>query len=89
MSNRLLSALAVIAVLGLASCGGPPSTLNFIRKAEMSSLCEIEAGKIAIEKGHSAAVKQFGQQMVEAHSKERDALERIVKAEKLDVKAES
>jgi predicted outer membrane protein len=55
----------------------------------MSSLCEIEAGKIAIEKGHSAAVKQFGQQMVEAHSKERDALERIVKAEKLDVKAES
>jgi predicted outer membrane protein len=58
MSNRLLSALAVIAVLGLASCDGPPSTLNFIRKAEMSSLCEIEAGKIAIEKGHSAAVKQ-------------------------------
>ena len=52
----------------------------------MSDLYEIEAGKIASEKGQSEAVKKFGQQMVEAHSKTSEELKGIVQAEKLDVK---
>ena len=89
MSNRLFSALAVIAVLGLASCGGPPSTVHFIRKADMSGMYEIAAGKIASEKGKSEAVRQFGRQMVEAHGKMAEALKSVVKGEKLDDKLRS
>jgi putative membrane protein len=84
MSNRLFAALAVSVALILASCGAP-STPNFVRKAAMSDLFEIEAGKIASEKGQSEAVKKFGQQMVEAHTKTSEELKAIVTAEKLDV----
>ncbi len=84
MSNRLLAALAVGVTLALASCGAP-STPDFARKAAMIDLYEVEAGKIASEKGQSDAVKQFGQHMVEAHSKTSEELKAIVKAEKLDV----
>ena len=85
MSNRLTAALAVAASLALASCGAP-STPDFARKAAMSDLYEVEAGKIASEKGQSDAVKQFGQHMVEAHGKTTEELKSIVTSEKLDVK---
>jgi putative membrane protein len=85
MSNRLTAALAVAATLALASCGAP-STPDFVKKAAQSDLYEVEAGKIASEKGQSEAVKQFGQHMVEAHTKTSEELKSIVTAEKLDVK---
>jgi putative membrane protein len=84
MSNRLLIALAVGTALALASCGAP-STPDFVKKAAMSDLYEVEAGKIASEKGQSEAVKQFGQHMVEAHSKTTEELKSIVTSEKLDM----
>ena len=88
MSNRLLSALAVVAALALASCGAP-STQGFVKKAAMSDVYQMAAGKVASEKGQSAAVKQFGQLMVEAHGKTNEELKGIVQAEKLDVKLPS
>ena len=84
MSNRLLVVLAVGVTLALASCGAP-SAPDFVRKAAIIDLYEVEAGKIASEKGQSDAVKQFGQHMAEAHSKTSEELKTIVTAEKLDV----
>jgi len=86
MSNRLLAALAVVTTLALASCGGSPSTPDFVKKAAMSDMYEVAAGKIASEKGQSEAVKQFGRHMVEAHGKTSEALKSIVQAEKLHMK---
>ena len=85
MSNRLLAVLATVATLALVSCGGAPTTPDFVKKAAMSDLYEVEAGKMASEKGRSEAVKEFGRHMVEAHSKTREELKGIVQAEKLDV----
>jgi putative membrane protein len=85
MTNRLLSALAVIAVLGVASCGSP-STPDFVRKAALNDLFEVEAGMIAAEKGQSEGVKEFGRHMVEAHRKSTEELRGIVESEKLNVK---
>ncbi len=84
MRNRLLAALAVFATVALASCGAP-SEPDFLKKAAKFSLYEIEAGKIASEKGQSEAVKQFGREMVEAHSKASEELKGIVQAENLKV----
>jgi putative membrane protein len=86
MSNYLLAALATLATLALVSCGGAPSTPDFVEKATMSDLYEVEAGKIASEKGQSEAVKEFGRHMVEAHGKTSEELKGIVQAEELDVK---
>lgn len=85
MSKPLLAALAALATLALVSCGAP-STPSFAKKAAMSDLYEVTAGKIASEKGQSEAVKQFGLHMVEAHSKTSEELKGIVQTEKLEVK---
>ncbi len=42
---------------------------NFIMDAAMGGLMEVELGRVATEKGASEAVKQFGQRMVDDHSK--------------------
>lgn len=85
MSNHLLTVLATLATLALVSCGGAPTTPDFVTKAAMSDLYEVEAGKIASEKGQSDAVKEFGRHMVEAHSKTSEELKGIVQAEKLNM----
>jgi putative membrane protein len=85
MSNHLLAVLATVATLALASCGGAPTTPDFVKKAAMSDLYEVEAGKIASEKGQSEAVKEFGRHMVEAHGRTSEELTGIVQAEKLNV----
>ena len=51
--------IAAVATLSLVACGAP-STTDFIQKAAMSDMYEIEAGKIASQKGQTAPVKGFG-----------------------------
>ena len=65
--------VAVMVSLALIGCGAP-STPDFIQKAAMSDMYEVQAGKLAAEKGQSDAVKQFGQQMVDAHTKTTEEL---------------
>ncbi|MGH6866553.1 MAG: DUF4142 domain-containing protein [Methyloceanibacter sp.] len=84
MKTQVLAAMAVSATLALAACGAP-STPDFVQKVAMSDMYEVEAGKIANEKGKSEQVKQFGQKMVEAHSKTTEQLKGIVEAEKIKV----
>ena len=76
--------IAILATLSLAGCGAP-STPEFIQKAAMSDMYEVQAGKLAAEKGQSDAVKQFGQQMVDAHTKTTDELMGIVKSKNIKV----
>ena len=76
--------MVALATLFLVACGAP-STTDFVQKAAMSDLYEIEAGKIASQKGQSAPVKGFGQMMVAAHSKTTEELGGIVASEKLKV----
>ena len=75
--------MAAFAAMALAGCG--PTTPDFVQKVAMSDRYEVQAGKIAAEKGQSDAVKQFGQQMVDAHTKTTEELTGIVKAKNLKV----
>ena len=76
--------IAALATIALAGCGAP-STPEFIQKAAMSDMYEVQAGKIAGDKGQSDAVKQFGNQMVDAHSKTTEELTGIVKNKNIKV----
>jgi putative membrane protein len=82
--HSLAAATAIAITLSLGACGAP-STPDFVQTAATSDMYEVEAGKIASEKGQSNAVKQFGQMMVEAHSKTTEELKAIVAAEKINV----
>ena len=82
MTNHVLVALAALATLALVSCGAP-STPDFVQTVAMSDMYEVEAGKIASEKGQFDAVKQFGQQMVEAHTQTTEQLKGIVQAQSI------
>ena len=81
MRSYVIAALATLALVG---CGAP-STPEFIQKAAMSDMYEVQAGKLAADKAQSDAVKQFGQQMVDAHTKTTDELMGIVKSKNIKV----
>jgi len=47
---------------------------KFVMEAAMGGLAEVELGRVAAERGTSEAVKQFGQRMVDDHSKANQEL---------------
>jgi putative membrane protein len=47
---------------------------SFVKEAAIGGLTEVELGKVAAQKASSDAVKQFGQKMVDDHSKANDQL---------------
>ncbi len=49
----------------------------FIKKAAQGGLSEVELGQLAAQKGNSDGVKQFGQKMVDDHSKANDELKAL------------
>ena len=81
MRKFLITALATLALTG---CGAP-TTPDFVAKAAMSDIYEVQAGKVAADKAQSDVVKQFGQQMVDAHTKTTDELMGIVKSKNIKV----
>jgi putative membrane protein len=54
-----------------------PSEQQFLKKAAEGGLAEVEFGKLAAERGSTPEVKQFGQRMVDDHSKANDQLKQV------------
>jgi putative membrane protein len=55
----------------------PVADHAFVTDAAKGGMAEVELGKLAAEKGSSAQVKQFGQRMVDDHSKANDELKAL------------
>jgi putative membrane protein len=53
------------------------SERKFIEEAAQGGVAEVELGKLAAQKGSSAEIKQFGQRMVDDHSKANDKLQQL------------
>lgn len=83
---KTVTALAVLAALMLVACDKKSETPTFVEKAAITDMFEIEAGKVALEKGQADSVKAFAQHMVDDHAKLSDNLKATVAAEKLQVK---
>jgi putative membrane protein len=55
-----------------------PTDRRFIMEAALGGMAEVELGRLAAERGSSDAVKQFGQRMVDDHSRANSELMQLV-----------
>jgi putative membrane protein len=60
---------------------------KFAKDAALGGMTEVELGKLAAQKASNDAVKQFGQRMVDDHSKANDQLKQIASKSNIEVPA--
>jgi putative membrane protein len=65
-----------------------PQDRNFIVDAAMGGMMEVELGRVAAQQGASDAVKQFGQRMVDDHSKANSELMSLASSKGVTLPAE-
>ena len=58
---------------------------KFLKDAAMGGMTEVELGKLAAQKASRDDVKQFGQKMVDDHTKANDQLKEIASKESIEV----
>lgn len=58
---------------------------KFVKDAAMGGMTEVELGKLAAQKASRDDVKQFGQKMVDDHTKANDQLKQIASKENIPV----
>lgn len=66
-----------------------PALKSFAMKAADGGMAEVELGRLATQKASNERVKQFGQKMVDDHSKANDALKKAASQEGLDLPADT
>jgi putative membrane protein len=71
-------------VVGRISAEMTTTTKGFVEAAAISDMYEVEAGKIARERGQSAGVKEFGAMMEKAHTGTTAKLKAILASNKID-----
>jgi putative membrane protein len=60
---------------------------KFVKNSALGGMTEVELGKLAAQKASSDAVKQFGQRMVDDHSKANDQLKQFAGKSSIEVPA--
>src|SRR4051812_34492016 len=79
-SNGTVAAVkdSTLGAVGVVSAEMTTTTKGFVTAAAISDMYEVEAGKIAEQRAQSAKVKDFGAQMVKAHTATTAALKKIL-----------
>jgi putative membrane protein len=62
---------------------------SFVRQAAEGGMMEVAKGKLAVQKGSHEGVKQFGQRMVDDHTKAGDELKSIAGGKNITLPAET
>ncbi len=76
MKQRVVLGLFILLSVGILSCSSPDST-KFSSAAAQGGLTEVELGRLAVQRGSNPAVKSFGQQVIEDHSRANSELKTI------------
>lgn len=63
------------------------SDAHRVQMLASGGLMEVEAGKLAVEKGTSAEVKAYGQKMIDDHTKNNEELKALATAKGLEIPA--
>lgn len=67
------------------SAGTASADAHFMKKAAAGGLAEVELGQLAVQKASNEQVKQFGQRMIDDHSKANDQLKSVAAQEHVDL----
>jgi len=78
-------ATASLGLLPLRAADPSSSDKTFVKKAAAGGMAEVDAGKMAQEKGQSSDVKDFGAMMVKDHTAANDELAGIAKSKNIEV----
>src|SRR5207244_308786 len=87
MRKHMLTGTALVCLIWAqaATGGGQTGDKDFLAKAIAAQIAEIKLGEMALDKAGSADVKAFAREMVQDHTKMRDALMDCAKTRKLAV----
>ncbi len=80
--------LAGAVMLGMAAAPVFAADEAFVMKVAKGGMAEVELGKLAVEKASSGAVKQFGQRMVDDHSKANEELKALAQSKNISLSPE-
>ena len=72
-----------------AKQAGAASDTGFVKQAAEGGMMEVAKGKLAAEKGSHDGVKQFGQKMVDDHTKAGDELKSIASGKNISLPGET
>jgi putative membrane protein len=79
MNRFAASIILAVPILAFGAAKNPDA--SFFKHAAEGGIAEVEAGKLAQDKGHSQTVKDFGAMMVKDHSGANDKLASIASSE--------
>ena len=96
--RMVLAAFSSLGAVGIAAAQSSNSTADassghkltaadrqFVKKAAQGGLAEVQLGQLATEKAESPEVKQFGQRMIDDHTKANDKLKQVASDEGVTV----
>ncbi|MBD8479776.1 DUF4142 domain-containing protein [Pseudomonas coleopterorum] len=84
MKSKFYAAALALSV-SLASHGAFAASDDFVEDASAKGVAEVEAGKLALEKGTAADVKTFADMMVKDHTAANQKLKALADKKKIDV----
>ncbi|MEG4328179.1 DUF4142 domain-containing protein [Microcoleus sp. herbarium5] len=61
---------------------------NFVMQAGQIGMLEVELGRLAVQRGSTAGVKQYGQEMVEEHTRANQELMQLVMQKQVELPTE-
>lgn len=80
-----MSAICLALALGSQAALAAQDADDFVEDASAKGIAEVEAGKLADEKGQSQKVKDFAQTMIKDHTAANQKLKAIAQSKKLEV----
>ena len=84
MKSKFYAAALALSV-SLASHGAFAASDDFVEDASAKGVAEVEAGKLALEKGTAADVKTFADMMVKDHTAANQKLKALADKKNIDV----
>lgn len=75
--GKVSASLLASAFCVWAASNAPMKDQHFAKEAAMGGMAEVKLGQLAVQKAESTKVKDFGQKMVDDHSKANDQLKKI------------